>query len=129
MKSFAFALALSVFSLPSLASAEVEYNEAEQNVSHDCGKDPVVSIVSASGTFAFTGACSKISVDGASNKLTVQSVDKISIAGSSNEIAIDAANKISVVGSANIVTWKKGVSGPKAKVGNVGSGNKISKVK
>jgi Protein of unknown function (DUF3060) len=127
----ALALSFSLVSslLVSSAAAEVVFEEAELSVSHDCGKDPEVSISSASGTFTFTGACKKISVDGAANQLTVQSVEKISLVGSMNVVTIDAAGKISLVGSSNQVTWKKGLGGAKPKISNVGTANKVSKAK
>lgn len=130
MKSLAFTLSLLSFTLPvTAASAEVVFDQAAQTASHDCGTDPVVSIQGASGTFTITGACTSIEVEGASNKLTIAQVAKLEVVGSSNEIDVTAADKIEVVGSSNEVRWKRGVKGAKAKVSNVGTANKIRKVK
>jgi len=116
-------------SLGSVASAEVVFNDAAQTATHDCSADPVVSIESASGTFTLTGTCTKVSINGASNTVFITAAEKVAISGSSNEVTIEAADKIAVVGSMNKVLWKKGLKGPKAKVSNVGTMNKVSKIK
>lgn len=131
MKSLLLALSFSALSTltATAAFAEASYDDAGMTVNHDCGKDPEVSIVGASGTFTLTGACTQVSIDGSSNKVTIQSSDKVSISGSMNEVFVAAANKIAVVGSVNTVSWKKGLKNAKPKVSNVGSGNKISQAK
>lgn len=116
-------------SLTSVASAEAVFNDAQQTATHDCSTDPEVSIESASGTYTLTGTCTKVSISGASNKVSIAAAEKVSISGSSNEVNIEAADKIAVVGSMNQVRWKKGLKGAKAKVSNVGTMNKVSKVK
>lgn len=115
--------------LAATASAEAVFNDAEQDVTHDCGKDPEVSIESASGAYTLTGTCTKVSINGASNQVSIAAAEKVSVTGSSNDVTIQAVDKISVVGSSNQVRWKKGLKGPKAKVSNVGTQNKISKIK
>lgn len=134
MKSLvSFAIASGLFAAASLldssAFAEAVFNDAEVDVSHDCGKDPEVTIESASGTYTLTGTCTKVSINGASNKVSIAAAEKVAVTGSSNEVTIEAADKIAVVGSSNQVRWKKGLKGPKAKVSNVGTQNKISKIK
>jgi Protein of unknown function (DUF3060) len=119
----------SLAALTSVASAEVVFDDAAQTASHDCGTDPEVSIQSSSGTYTLTGTCTRVAISGASNKVSIGAAAKVSIAGSSNEVTIEAADKIAVVGSSNQVRWKKGLTGPKPKVSNVGTQNKVSKVK
>lgn len=120
--SLLFALA------PLTAAADTSYN-AETNVTHDCAKDPKVSVNSSTGTFVFTGTCDKISINGSDLKATIEAVKAISINGSTNTIDIVAVDKLSVLGSTNTVTYKKAVTAKQPKVSSLGSDNKISKVK
>ena len=113
---------------PSLAIADVSYN-AETDVTHDCAKDPAVSVNSSSGTFVFTGACEKIAINGSAVKVTIESIEKLAINGSANTVAVTAVDKLAVNGSNNVVTYKKAISGKKPKIATLGRGNKITKVK
>jgi hypothetical protein len=130
MKSLVTALPfVSLWLCAAEASAEVVFDDASQTAAHDCSTDPEVAIQSSSGTYTLTGTCTKVAISGASNQVSIAAAEKVSIAGSSNEVTIGAADKIAVVGSSNQVRWKKGLKGPKAKVSNVGTQNKISKIK
>jgi Protein of unknown function (DUF3060) len=95
----------------------------------DCTDSPTQSIVENDGTYTVSGACEQIAVTGNNNKLTVASAVVIAIAGNANTVAAAAVDKISVSGNKNTVSWKKGVAGAKAKVSNVGTGNKIKQTK
>lgn len=131
MKSLLLTLSLSALWTLTAASAfaEASYNDAATTATHDCSKDPEVSISGSSSTITLTGTCTKVAISGSSNKLVIQAADKVAIAGSMNEVAIEAANKIAVVGSMNQVTWKKGIKSAKPKVSNIGTSNKISQAK
>lgn len=122
-------LLLALVLVPSLAFADKSYNDSAQTVTHDCAKEPSVAINGSAGTYTFTGACEKISVNGSSLKVIAASVSKLAINGSSNTVDVDAADKISVTGSSNKVTYKKGVTGAKPKTSSLGTDNKISQQK
>lgn len=113
---------------PTVALADVSYN-AETNVTHDCAKDPNVSVNSSSGTFVFTGACAKIAINGSSVNATIESIEKLAINGSVNTVAVTAVDKLAVNGSNNVVTYKKSISGRKPKIASLGRGNKITRAK
>jgi Protein of unknown function (DUF3060) len=132
MKSLSIALCLSLLCLSLLSSAayaEVEFDEASQTIAHDCAKDPEVSISSSSSTFTLTGACTKVTVVGASNQITIESSEKVAVTGSDNEVHVVATNKIAVVGTSNQVTWKKALKGKKPKISKTGVANKVSQAK
>jgi hypothetical protein len=131
MKSLWLALSVSTLSTfaVSSASAEVVFNDAAVTASHDCSKDPEVSINGSSSTFTLTGACTKVAITGSMNKTTIESAEKVAVSGSMNEVSVGAANKIAVTGSSNQVRWKKGIKSAKPKVSSVGTGNKISQDK
>ena len=113
--------------VPATALADRSYN-SEQDVTHDCAKDSKVSVNVSSGTYTFTGKCEKISINGAGNKVKVESVEKISINGSKNTVDVDAVDKLAVTGSDNTITYKRGVNG-KPKVASTGANNKLTLVK
>lgn len=119
MKHFAFVV-LASLAIPTLAHADRKI---------DCSKHPQTVIDNAEGTYQFTGKCTKIVVNGADNKLTIDSVVSISIMGADNTISIGGVDKISVMGSDNTITYKKTVSAKRTKIGNLGTGNKIKRVK
>jgi hypothetical protein len=118
-------LALSLAPAPALADRS--YN-SERNVTHDCAKDPEVSVNVSGGTYTFTGKCDKISLNGAGNTVKVESVKKLAVNGSKNTVSVDAVDKLSVNGSDNTVNYKRGVSG-KPKVASLGTNNKLNLVK
>jgi hypothetical protein len=95
----------------------------------DCAKDPSYSITGGSGTYQFTGTCSKISVAGGSNHVMIENVKEIAVAGAKNVIAIVGVDKISNVGSDNKVAYKKGLSSEKPKISNIGTGSTVEQAK
>jgi hypothetical protein len=110
----------------STTSADVSIH-GEKSATIDCNKDPNVSIQSGDGAFTLTGSCSKISVNGGQNKLTIESVKKLSINGAGNVVDVGTAEKIGIVGNDNVVTWKAGpAKGKKPTVGTVGTNNKVT---
>jgi DUF3060 family protein len=111
-----------------IAAADSVYAGAK-NVTHDCAKEPSVTINDGEGSYKFTGTCARIAVMGGENKLTIAAVKDLAITGGDNTIDVDAADKISVTGSGNKVTYKKGLSGAKPKVSTIGTDNKIKQVK
>lgn len=118
---------LALLALPATALADRSYN-SEKTVTHDCAKEPKVSVNVAGGTYTFTGPCDKISVNGAGNTLKIASVGKLAVNGSKNTLDVDAVDKLSVTGTDNTVNYKRGVSG-KPKVASLGSNNKLNQVK
>ena len=121
-------LALLVALVPSLAFAGTSYN-SEKSVTHDCAKDPDVSVNVADGTFTFTGTCDKVSLNGSNLKVTIDKVNKLSVNGSTNTVDVNGVDKLSVNGSDNTVRYKSAVTGKKPKISTLGTGNKVSKVK
>ncbi|MBX3156242.1 MAG: DUF3060 domain-containing protein [Deltaproteobacteria bacterium] len=97
--------------------------------SHDCNKDGNVVINAGDAKYTITGACEKVSINGSSNTVTIESAKKLSVTGSENKVDVGASDKISISGSDNTVNWKKGLGADKPKVGSVGTGNKINQVK
>ena len=113
--------------LPGAALADRSYN-SEKNVTHDCAKEPEVSINVGGGTYTFTGPCTRISINGADNRVKVESSVKLAVNGSKNTVDIDAVDKASLTGNDNVVNYKRGVNG-KPKVASVGANNKLNQVK
>jgi Protein of unknown function (DUF3060) len=126
--SLAISAAISA-SVASLAHASVDFQEAGQTVTHDCGQDPDVSISGSTSTVTLTGRCLSVAVNGAANTVSIASSEKVAVNGSTNEVHIDATNKIAVVGSNNQVTWKKAIKGKKPKIAVLGVQNSVLKMK
>src|SRR5258705_10933605 len=82
------AFTLAVLSVPALVAADPVYKSGK-NVSHDCAKDPSVTITGGDGSYKFTGACEKIAVTGGKNTLTIESVKEIAVTGGDNTIDVD----------------------------------------
>lgn len=95
----------------------------------DCARNPTAEIENGEGSYKFVGPCTKIVVDGGENTLVIESVKEILINGGSNTVHIGSADKISVMGSDNKVTYKKGISGAKPKIGSLGENNTVTQVK
>jgi hypothetical protein len=104
------------------------YN-AETTITHDCAKEPDVSVNSSAAKATFTGTCDKISLNGSKLSVTIESVRKLSINGASNTVDIGGVDKLAVNGSDNKVSYKKSVEGGKPKVVTTGAGNKITHAK
>jgi microcystin-dependent protein len=111
------------------ARAERIYDQADGEVAHDCATEPEVVINGSTARYTFTGACTSIAVNGAENKLAIESVKALAVTGASNQVAVVAADTISVTGSSNKVTYKKPVSAKKVKVASTGVANKVAKIK
>lgn len=112
--------------LPLTASAGGRSYNGDKNVNHDCAAEPEVSLNTGDATVMLKGTCEKISINGSSNKVTLDGAKQISINGSMNIVTVVAADKIAVTGSDNTVTYKKGLSSAKPKVSATGGGNKVS---
>ena len=119
MKHFSLVI-LASLAIPTLAHADRKI---------DCSKHPETVIDNAEGIYQFTGKCTKIVVNGADNKLRIDSVVSISIMGADNTISIGGVDKIAVMGSGNAITYRKTVSAKRTKIGNLGTDNKIKRVK
>jgi hypothetical protein len=118
------ALAVLCFAAPVTASAK-SFN-AGRGTTWDCAKDPDVTINHSNGTYTFKGACKKISVNGSSLKITIESVDRLSVNGSANTIAVTAVDDLSVNGSQNQITYARGVQRATPAISNRGVGNTIT---
>ncbi|HEX2690729.1 MAG TPA: DUF3060 domain-containing protein [Kofleriaceae bacterium] len=105
---------------PALVHAGKTYNEGSGGT-WDCKKDPSVTINTNDATYTLKGACTSISINGNTNKLTIESVDRLAINGNDNTIDADSAARIAANGNGNQVTYKKGTP----KISNLGTGNRI----
>ena len=119
-------LALSL--APAVALADKSYN-SETQIKHDCDKDGEASINVSSATAVITGACTKVSINGAQNKVTIASVKKLKVNGAQNTVDVTAADEISATGVGNTITYKKSITGKKTTVKSPGLDNKITEVK
>ena len=95
----------------------------------DCSKNPTYSITGGGGTYTFTGTCTKISLAGGDNHVTIENVKSIAVAGSKNVIVIGGVDKVSNTGSDNKVTYKKGLSSAKPKVSSLGTNTTVEQAK
>jgi hypothetical protein len=116
---------------PRLAHADVEINDDEQTVTIDCAKDPKISLNTSRSHITLTGECTEVSLNGASNELTVAIASLVGVNGEANKVVVDLIARIEINGEKNKVTWKK-VSTPKKKkpaVSTNGNGNSVRKGK
>lgn len=107
---------------PALAAAD-----AKSTI--DCAKQPTYQIPNAGGTYTFTGTCAKITVAGASNRVTIENVTELVVAGAQNTIEVGAADKITVSGASDKVHYKKGLTGTAPKVTITGVMSTVEAVK
>jgi hypothetical protein len=121
-------LALLLLLVPAIAFADKSYNLGS-DVTHDCAKEPEVSINVSGATFRFTGTCKKISINGGENKVEIEAISKLSVNGGDNAVAIGAVDAITVNGSDNNATYKKGLTKAKPRVKLNGADNKVTKTK
>jgi hypothetical protein len=119
-------LILALLLAPSLASADAKL---EKSGTHDCGKDPVASIGNGAGTYKFTGACTKITVTGGSNTLTIETVKHLNLTGASNKVTVGTLDEVDLVGAMNTVNYKKTSGGGALKKSGSGVGNKVNQDK
>lgn len=117
-------LVAAIVALPLTVRADRSYTAS---ATHDCATEREVSINASGATFTFTGTCDKISVNGSGNKVVVAAVKKIALNGSKNVADVGATDKIAVNGSENVVTYVRGLSKAKPKVGGVGANNRVTK--
>jgi hypothetical protein len=118
---------LLAISLPATALADRSYNQ-ERDISHDCAKESKVSINVSATTAVFTGTCDAISINGATNKVTIAAAKKVSVTGASNNVDIGAADAISATGISNVITYKKALTQKVPKIASPGINNSITKV-
>src|SRR4029079_15409820 len=83
--------------------------------------DPAVVINISDATFTFKGACTSITVNGSTDKLTIDSVDRLAVNGNDNAIDADSISRLAINGYTNKVAYRKGTP----KISNLGSDNKI----
>ncbi|HWO26140.1 MAG TPA: DUF3060 domain-containing protein [Kofleriaceae bacterium] len=129
MRSVAVAVALALV-LAALApgAARAEKIYTDKAATHDCAKEPEVTINAGGGTYTLTGPCTKVVVNGGDNKIKAESALKLSVNGSKNSVEIDAVDRLAVNGSDNTVTYKRGVTG-KPKAAAIGGRNNLNQVK
>jgi hypothetical protein len=118
---------LALLALPAVAAADRVYTD--KTATHDCAKEPNVSINTGDGTFTFTGPCEKIGINGGKNKVTIESVKKLTVNGSKNTVDVDAADRIGVNGAENTINYKRGITEKTPKVGALGQNNKLNPIK
>lgn len=110
---------------PALASAD----KVASATLVDCAKKPTYQIPNAGGTYTFTGTCTKISVSGASNHLTIENVKELDVSGAQNTIDVGGTDKIMLSGADDKVRYKKGLTGAKPKITNVGLSSTAEQIK
>lgn len=104
-----------------VAIADKHYNEGKGGT-WDCAKDGVVTIEANAGKYTFTGTCKSISINGNSNKVTIETTATLSVNGNTNNVTAKSADALLVPGNENVVIVKKapGTSS------NPGTNNKIT---
>jgi hypothetical protein len=117
-----------VLAIAGTASANT-YSDNDKTVTHDCAKDPEVTVGGHHNTITFTGTCTRIAAAGNRNKLTVASVKRLDVPGNENTVIADEADAISVLGNRNTVTWSKGITTKTPKVTSLGKNNKVAAAK
>jgi hypothetical protein len=130
------AAALSLFALPAglallalhPATARAERVYTDKAATHDCAKEPEVTINAGGGTYTLTGPCTKVVITGGDNKLKADSVVKLSVTGAKNTVEVEAVDRVAVNGNDNTVTYKRGVTG-KPKAAAIGGRNHLNQVK
>ncbi len=113
---------------PNVALADKEFIDSD-GATYDCAEDPTVNISNGSGTFAFTGACKEININGSKLIVTVSEVVDLNINGASNAVTAEVVGAIHINGVKNKVTWKKARTGKKPSVQSNGKGNAVTKAK
>ncbi len=100
------------------------YVDNKKTLTHDCDKTPEAAVMGNDNTITFTGACSKITVTGNGNSLTVRVVKDVSVTGNHNKLNIDAPVNIAVTGNDNGVEYRA-TDDKKPAITNTGKNNKI----
>jgi phage gp45-like len=115
-----FLVGLMIALAPVVAHADKSYNDGKGDT-WDCSKDAEITINANKGTYTFKGACTHITVNGNSNKITVEKTANLDVNGNKNTIDVASADAISTNGNDNAVTYKGS-----PKVSGLGSRNKVS---
>jgi hypothetical protein len=96
----------------------------------DCKKHPTFKLADTGGnSMKIVGACDKVEVSTGSNNLQIESVKTLVLNGGGNNVNVGAVDSIVTNGAENQVTYKKGISGAKAKISGAGADNKVVQVK
>jgi hypothetical protein len=77
-----------------------------------CSPKTEVNISGSDNDITLTGECKRVSVNGSTNKVTVEAVATIDVTGSENQI-----------------TWKRAVGAKKPKVNRTGHNNKVTQAR
>ncbi len=109
-------------SSPSFADVK----KLEKGGTYDCAKSPAISIGNGMGTYTFKGKCTRSVVDGAMNKIAIESVDALDVSGAETTISITALGSL---GADNTITWKKAIKGDKPAIKGDAAQNKITQAK
>ena len=96
----------------------------------DCSKQPVQGVNTTGGnSLRYIGTCDKISVGTGANHLQIENVKELVLNGGENVVEIGGVDKIVMNGAENRVTYKKGLTVAKPKVGGGGADNTAVQVK
>ena len=109
MKSILLALIV-VISLAACGEEDKSYT-GEKTATHDCSKEPALSIRTSNATLTFTSTCERVSINGDDNMVRIEATKAAAISGSKNVVEIGAVDKISVNGSGNTVYYAKALTG------------------
>jgi uncharacterized protein (DUF2345 family) len=90
-----------------------------------CAEKQDIAIEASKDSFKIAGACGKIVVKGAGNKLTVESAGSVDISGPDTRLEIDAVDNVTASSDGNTIVYKRGLTRPKASVVTLGDNNKI----
>jgi len=128
MKRSLLIVLASVTALGTTASADVSVLDNNKTLTIDCAKDKQVNLVGNRIKATLVGTCDKVSVTG-NHETVIGSAKVVYVAGNSNELTIEAADTITLAGNKNTLSWKRGVTGPRPKLSNVGTDNKVTQAK
>ena len=96
----------------------------------DCNKQPVQGVSSTGGnSLRYVGTCARITVSTGANHLQIENVKELVLDGGENVVDIGGVDKIVMNGAENKVTYKKGLTVAKPKVGGGGADNTATQVK
>ena len=111
----------------STASLARTVGDDRVTITHDCAKDPNVTINSNNDTVTLTGTCAQVTING--NQANVHgSSTNIAVNGNNNTVVADAVDSLAVSGNNNTVSYKAGIKGD-TKVTNPGHNNTVSHAK
>lgn len=122
-------LAILLVSLVGLSTTSLARTVGDDRVTvtHDCAKDPTVTINANNDTVALTGTCAQVTING--NQANVHgSSTTITVNGNNNTVVADAVDNLAVIGNNNTVSYKAGIKGD-PKVSNPGHNNTVTHAK